>query len=94
MALTVLATYDIVEDKRRAHVAAALQQWGDRLQYSVFVCTLEPAELDKLVERTREMVDPEKDSLLFLRQCGECWGKAITIGQSSPKPSVLYWSVM
>src|SRR5581483_10587436 len=41
VALTYMIAYDISEDNRRARVAATLQAYGDRIQRSVFVCTLE-----------------------------------------------------
>jgi CRISPR-associated endonuclease Cas2 len=41
MALTHVIAYDISDDGRRARVAAVLQAHGDRVQRSVFVCTLE-----------------------------------------------------
>ena len=37
MAVTLLVAYDITVDNRRARLAALLQSWGDRIQYSVFV---------------------------------------------------------
>ena len=45
MALTVVIAYDISEDRRRARVAAVLQAYGDRVQRSVFIATLEPDRL-------------------------------------------------
>ncbi|MFI8774620.1 CRISPR-associated endonuclease Cas2 [Gordonia sp. NPDC062954] len=42
MAVTILVAYDITEDRRRARLAALLQAWGDRIQYSVFICHLPP----------------------------------------------------
>lgn len=40
MALTVVAAYDVSEDRRRARVAAMLQMYGDRVQRSVFLLSL------------------------------------------------------
>ncbi len=54
MALTVLVCYDISRDAAWARVAAYLQQWGDRIQRSVFVCALAPEDLDEMVSRSRK----------------------------------------
>ncbi|NLI18441.1 MAG: CRISPR-associated endonuclease Cas2, partial [Actinomycetales bacterium] len=42
MALTMVVSYDVTRDDRRAKLAALLQTWGDRIQYSVFLLTLAP----------------------------------------------------
>ena len=94
VALTVVAAYDVVDDRRRAHVSACLQRWGNRLQYSVFLCVLEPRDLEELVERIAGIIDLDTDSFIVLRQCADCWGKIIVLGQSSPQPPTLYWAVI
>ena len=93
MAVTVLAAYDIVEDGPRARVAATLQRWGTRVQYSVFVCTLEEADVETMLRAVESIMNPEKDSFLVLRQCASCWDARIVRGQSEPTPPTLYWAV-
>ncbi|MGH3998886.1 MAG: CRISPR-associated endonuclease Cas2, partial [Pseudonocardiaceae bacterium] len=63
MALTVLVCYDISRDAARARVAAYLQQWGDRIQRSVFVCVVAPDELTEMIGRVEEMIDPATDAV-------------------------------
>lgn len=58
MALTVLITYDISADHTRAQVAAYLQQWGDRIQRSVFVCAIAPDDLDQVNTALATMITP------------------------------------
>jgi CRISPR-associated protein Cas2 len=55
MALTVLVCYDISHDQARAKVAAYLQQWGDRIQRSVFVCAVAPDDLGEMISRIETM---------------------------------------
>jgi hypothetical protein len=43
-----LVTYDICDDKRLRRVFKTMRNWGDHLQYSVFECQLNGAELHKL----------------------------------------------
>jgi len=94
MALTVLAAYDISDDHRRARVAATLQRWGDRIQLSLFVCTLEPTDVDQMVAAVRDIIDLRTDSFLVFRQCGTCWDRLITLGQGEPRKPTLYQVVM
>lgn len=41
----VLVAYDVPSDRRRTRVAKKLLQYGDRIQYSVFVVDAAPAKL-------------------------------------------------
>jgi CRISPR-associated protein Cas2 len=94
MALTVLVAYDITEDRRRARAAATLQRWGDRVQYSVFIVTVTPEDYDQLLAALTDIIDPDEDSILALRQCGTCWDSKVVIGQVAPPEPVLYWAAL
>lgn len=94
MALTVVIAYDVSEDRRRARVAGLLQKYGDRIQYSVFVCRVPEEDLDALVEQSRSLIDDRTDSIYALHQCADCWGKVTTVGQAHPPEPVLYWAVL
>ncbi len=66
----VLISYDVaLTDKsgarRLRRVAKACQDYGQRVQYSVFECILDPAQWVKLRERLIREIDPEQDSLRF-----------------------------
>jgi len=73
MALTHVIAYDISEDGRRARVAAVLQAYGDRVQRSVFVCTVDADALQELCHRVAQIINPLTDSLYVFRQCSACW---------------------
>jgi len=68
--MMVLITYDVNTSspsgqKRLNKVAKHCQNWGQRVQNSVFECLIEPqqfAELKKVLEST---IDPKKDSLRY-----------------------------
>ncbi len=81
MALTVIATYDITDDKRRSRVAAMLQVWGTRIQYSVYLLVIEEEELNQLVTRVGEVLSLREDACRFLRQCSRCWEDGIQVGR-------------
>ena len=68
--MLVLVTYDVntetSEGRRRLRrVAKACQNCGQRVQFSVFECWLEPAQWTKLRARLIQEIDEEKDSLRF-----------------------------
>ncbi len=68
--MLVVISYDVRTDeeggrRRLRRVARACQDWGQRVQYSVFECEVDPAQWAKLRARLLEEIDPERDSLRF-----------------------------
>jgi CRISPR-associated protein Cas2 len=75
--MMILITYDIntvtpAGAKRLRKVAKACQNYGQRVQNSVFECLLDPAQLTQLRHRLTELIDVEKDSLRFYN-LGDRW---------------------
>lgn len=94
MAMTVIAAYDVSSDSRRSRLAAILQTVGDRIQKSVFVLTLDEADLQELRAEAMEVLDPDVDSLYFFRQCATCWDSLECLGQAHAPQRTLYWAVL
>lgn len=68
--MLVLISYDVRTDdeagrRRLRRVARACQDWGQRVQYSVFECEIDPAQWARLKARLLAEIDPERDSLRF-----------------------------
>ena len=68
--MLVLVTYDVSQTdtagkKRLRHVAGACQDFGQRVQYSVFEIELDPAQWVELKARLEAIIDPRKDSLRY-----------------------------
>ena len=68
--MMVLVSYDVATTtaggaKRLRHVAKACVDYGQRVQYSVFECVLEPAAWVRLKTRLEGIIDKEHDSLRF-----------------------------
>ncbi len=68
--MMVLITYDVNTEteagKKRLHkVAKQCQNYGQRVQNSVFECILDQARLKQLQHNLIELIDPEKDSLRY-----------------------------
>ncbi|MCQ4610548.1 MULTISPECIES: CRISPR-associated endonuclease Cas2 [unclassified Corynebacterium] len=60
-----LICYDIIHDRRRDRVATTLQEYGDRVQYSVFIVDISPARLLQLKSELEQLIDSDEDSILF-----------------------------
>jgi len=75
--MMILITYDINTEtpagaKRLRKVAKACQNYGQRVQNSVFECLVDSAQLTQLKHRLTELIDVEKDSLRFYN-LGDSW---------------------
>ena len=68
--MMVLITYDVSTEsdagKKRLHkVAKKCQDYGQRVQNSVFECIIDPARLKQLEDALEKIIDPEVDSLRY-----------------------------
>ena len=68
--MLVLVSYDVRTDgpagrRRLRRVARACLDWGQRVQYSVFECEVDPAHWTALRARLLGEIDAEVDSLRF-----------------------------
>ncbi len=68
--MLVLVTYDVRSEseggkRRLRRVANACKDWGQRVQFSVFECDVDPAEWVALKARLIAEIDPTQDSLRF-----------------------------
>ena len=91
----VIVSYDVATDegkgqRRLRRVAKACEDYGQRVQYSVFECIVDPAQWTKLKERLISEINPDKDSLRFY-YLGSNWhhrvehiGAKATIDQEGP----------
>jgi CRISPR-associated protein Cas2 len=67
-----MVTYDIADSTRRRRVAKALEGFGERVQFSVFECRLNDAELVRLHSQIRSVVDLAHDRIRWYPLCHPC----------------------
>ncbi len=76
--------YDIVSDKLRAKVAKELENYGKRMQYSVFECRLSKKKFQelygKLVKLMMEVEEGDTSNIRIYVLCQTCEEKIRTIG--------------
>jgi CRISPR-associated protein Cas2 len=67
--MMVLVSYDVSMNengpKRLRRVARACKDFGQRVQFSVFECNIDPAQWTLLRQRLIDEIIPEMDSLRF-----------------------------
>lgn len=61
----LLVAYDVPADRRRGRIARCLLEYGDRIQYSVFIVDAAPAKLLRMRADLEEIVGLEEDSVLL-----------------------------
>lgn len=66
-----MIAYDISDDKHRRMAHAALMDYGERVQFSVFECELTKSEFIRLRALLKEVIDSE-DSLRWYPLCQWC----------------------
>ena len=84
MRTAYLVSYDITDDKRRNAVYRTLLDYGDHVQYSVFICQLTRREKVLLRGLIEDSINTKHDQVLFLHVGGmeslekslECLGKS------------------
>ncbi len=77
----VVISYDVSTEnnagqRRMRRVAKACMDYGQRVQYSVFECIVDPAQWTFLKQRLINEIDPKKDSLRFY-YLGSNWKRRI-----------------
>ena len=79
--MMVLVTYDVNTasdggNKRLRHVAKICQNFGQRVQNSIFECLVDPTQWADVQNKLLKVYDPEKDSLRFYF-LGANWKKRV-----------------
>ena len=75
--MMVLITYDVKTEteagkSRLRRVSKKCQDYGQRVQNSVFECIIDPGQLKQLQDALNKIIDPEVDSLRFY-YLGDNW---------------------
>lgn len=75
-----LVSYDIIDNAKRTRLAKKLQDYGQRVQYSVFECSLDSKRCSEMTAHVLKLIDPDKDSLRIYQLCGGCCNKLKSYG--------------
>lgn len=83
--MMILITYDVSTEtragrRRLRRVARLCQDYGQRVQYSVFECQIDPAQWATLRSRLIDEINESTDSLRFYRLGANWRGKIEQVG--------------
>lgn len=76
-----LVAYDISDAKRLRKVAKTCEDFGFRRQYSVFLCRLTATDIVRLKSRLYDIIDLDKDQVLFIPLCNRCVAEIESLGR-------------
>ncbi|SRR6266567_9339049 len=77
--LTVVA-YDIADQKRLARVAKVCEDYGVRVQYSVFECRLDEDQFADFWLALLEQIDEDEDRMVAYKIDARCAKETLTAG--------------
>lgn len=61
-----LVSYDVADPKRLRRVARVAEEYGYRLQYSVFECLLDSLRYEQIKAEMKEAIVHTEDQVLFI----------------------------
>lgn len=70
--MLTLVAYDITDPRRLHRAAKICEDWGMRVQYSVFECRLEADAFDRFWAELTAVIDAKSDKLTAFKICTKC----------------------
>jgi CRISPR-associated protein Cas2 len=76
--------YDITDDKIRSRAVKILEDYGERVQYSVFEFNLNPAKILEMKHKLlkKKLIDRKWVSFTIYPLCENCYNKTERFGDS------------
>jgi CRISPR-associated protein Cas2 len=78
--MLAVVAYDIADPKRLQRVAKHCEDFGLRVQYSVFECRLEAETFERFWKGMQAIIDPDSDRIVAYRICAACARAISTAG--------------
>ncbi|WP_298082925.1 CRISPR-associated endonuclease Cas2 [uncultured Campylobacter sp.] len=79
--MNLIICYDVCKTKRRNKLAALLEGYGLRANYSVFELDVSERIYAELKQRIARIIEPKTDKVLFYRICKTCMAKSESLGE-------------
>lgn len=88
-----LIVYDILNPVRLRRLAKIVQDYGLRMQNSVFEAQMTPSELQSMKGRIKKIIDPAEDGIKIFRLCQSCEAKRTGMGKGAPRLPDAAWHI-
>ena len=80
----VVVSYDIKDNNRRDKVCNELKNYGEHVQYSVFECDLDRAQIKELQMKLGRLIHRRQDSVRYYFLCKGCLERVEVQGRRLP----------
>jgi CRISPR-associated protein Cas2 len=88
-----LVAYDIPDDKRRNKIADLLQDYGKRVQYSVFELWMKASHRKQFEAKLKHIIDAEQDSIRIYHLCHMCCERVTVFGKGTTPQEPDTWII-
>lgn len=88
-----IVTYDIDDDKVRNRASKILEDYGVRVQESVFECNLDSAKYAELLQRLKKLTTGNVNIRIY-PVCRTCFSKAVGIGEIKSYPGLKGYEIV
>ncbi len=85
-----IIAFDIVDDRIRQRAVKTLLEYSYRVQKSVFEGFISKESLKELVDKMKDIINEEEDSVRFYPLCNACEKKVIVMGVGTTVEKVDY----
>lgn len=75
-----VVSYDVVDDKRRRHLAKYLESYGVRVQYSVFETELNEQQLNAMIKGIKKKIKLTEDTVRIYPIQKDSRERIVTVG--------------
>ncbi|SHK23684.1 MULTISPECIES: CRISPR-associated endonuclease Cas2 [Desulfatibacillum] len=79
--MNMIVAYDITDPKRLAKVAKTMEDYGTRVQKSIFEVEADARIFFLMKKRLESIIDPKTDGIKYFPLCEKCAGTLEVIGQ-------------
>ncbi len=93
MNVFVVISYDISDNRRRLRVSSEIENFGRRVQKSIFECHLDEVQLDELKQRIEKEIRPDQDRVRYYRLCPKDRGAVLLDGTATETKDLDYFMV-
>lgn len=87
----MIAVYDIHSDDKRKIFSDTFENYGRRVNLSVFEIFLTKAQFNKLQLELIPLIEPKEDTLIFYEICKDCFSKTIYVPEKNIETDTVLW---
>jgi CRISPR-associated protein Cas2 len=81
----ILVAYDIADNRRLQRIAKIMEDYGDRVQYSVFEMEVDRTTFRQMRQRTEDVLEADEDGVKYFFLCDRCAGRVDVLGQDAER---------